>query len=127
MTSNPITSVLPEVTRMAVRTCLTRGCGQVATYRGRCPCCSAEHERRQARTVPTKAARTTPERKRRAQVVAAHRAQHGDWCPGWNRPPHSATDLVADDVVPVASTGQPSPVLRALCRSCNSRRGARPD
>lgn len=45
-----------------------------------------------------------------AQKIAAHRAAHGNWCPGWNTPSHPATDLVVDHDVGV------------LCRGCNSRK-----
>lgn len=54
-------------------------------------------------------------------AIAAHRAVFGDWCPGWNRPAHPATDLTADHTVPKARGGssQRSNVA-VLCRSCNS-------
>lgn len=58
-----------------------------------------------------------------AQAVVAHRAQHGDWCPGWHRPPHPATDLTCDHVDPTTLTEG----VRVLCRSCNARRGNNPD
>ncbi|GAA2681771.1 hypothetical protein GCM10010428_49540 [Actinosynnema pretiosum subsp. pretiosum] len=107
------------------RTCTTPGCAELAVYRGRCAGCAVEVERQQRSTVPTKLARTWRERRRRADVVAEHRAALGDWCPGWQRPGHRSTDLVADDVVPVALSGRPSAELRVLCRSCNSRKGTR--
>ncbi|WP_407657607.1 HNH endonuclease [Kribbella turkmenica] len=62
------------------------------------------------------------ERSRRAQAVAAHRAQHGNWCPGWQRDAHAADDLTADHVTPVAAGGSESGPLQCLCRSCNSRK-----
>lgn len=65
------------------------------------------------------------ERQRRAEAVRAHREVYGDWCPGWMRPGHRADDLTADHVAPVAAGGPPTGPLRVLCRSCNSRRGAR--
>jgi 5-methylcytosine-specific restriction protein A len=103
--------------------CSTAGCPDFATYRGRCSTHASQVNQHQHRTVPTKVARTSTERKRRAAAVAAHRAQHGDWCPGYQRDGHPATDLTADDVVPVSRTGQPSAELAVLCRSCNSRKG----
>jgi 5-methylcytosine-specific restriction protein A len=43
-------------------------------------------------------------------AIREHRAEHGDWCPGWRTDPHPATDLVLDHQVGV------------LCRSCNTRK-----
>ena len=103
--------------------CSVAGCPDFATYRGRCGIHAKATNQHQHRTVPTKMARTAPERRRRAAAVAAHRAAHGDWCPGYQRPGHPATDLTADDVVPVSATGRPSEQLEVLCRSCNSRKG----
>ena len=60
------------------------------------------------------------ETRRRAQAVAHHRAVHGDWCPGWRRPPHHSTDLTADHRTPVAAGGSEQGQLAVLCRSCNS-------
>jgi 5-methylcytosine-specific restriction protein A len=57
------------------------------------------------------------------QAVANHRAQHGDWCPGWKRPPHRASDLTADHATPKALGGTDDPDnVQVLCRSCNSRK-----
>lgn len=65
---------------------------------------------------------TNRERQRRAATVAAHRAQHGDWCPGWHTPPHPSTDLTADHPTDVATGGSEHQDLNVLCRSCNSRK-----
>lgn len=46
--------------------------------------------------------------------IAAHRANHGDLCPGWARDPHP--------IDPTAWTCDHD--LGPLCRSCNSRKGA---
>ena len=55
-----------------------------------------------------------------AEAVAGWRATHGDWCPGWRRPGHPATDLTAEHGPnPVGSRR----VHTVLCRSCNSRKG----
>jgi len=59
-----------------------------------------------------------------ARAVADWRAKHGDVCPGYNRPPHPATDLTADHLLPRAQGGGPGSPLAVLCRSCNSARGA---
>lgn len=88
---------------MAKRPCLV--CG-VLTSGSRCP----THTRRN----------TNAETVRRRTTVQAHRAQHGDWCPGWRRPSHPATDLTADHITPVAAGGAEAGPLDVLCRSCNS-------
>ncbi|MFC9786448.1 HNH endonuclease [Rhodococcus sp. NPDC127528] len=75
--------------------------------------------------MPTKVTRTHGERMRRAQAVAAHRLQHGNWCPGHGVPAHAATDLTADHTTPIAQGGAPDGPLGVLCRSCNSRKAAR--
>ena len=61
-----------------------------------------------------------------ARVLRAWRGQHGDWCPGYGRDPHPASDLTADHVVPLAAGGAPLDRgnLAVLCRSCNSTKGA---
>ncbi|MFI6117466.1 HNH endonuclease [Kitasatospora sp. NPDC051164] len=56
-------------------------------------------------------------------AVALHRAEHGDWCPGWGVPAHASTDLTADHRVPLARGGTSEPEnVCVLCRSCNSRK-----
>lgn len=104
--------------------CTTHNCPHPATYRGRCKTHAAQHEAHQRRTVPTKIiGRNSKERQRRATAVAQHRARYGNICPGFQRPPHPATDLTAqhtDALILGGSTEQP---LTVLCRSCNSRHG----
>jgi len=90
---------------VALRPCLQAGCGTL-TVGSRCPA----HRR----------GNTNAERVRRAAVVAAHRAMHGDVCPGWLRPAHASSDLTADHVVPVAAGGAEAGPLQVICRSCNS-------
>lgn len=65
------------------------------------------------------------ETRRRARTVAIHRAKYGNWCPGWRRPPHPATDLTADHIVPVAAGGAEHGDHAVLCRSCNGAKGKR--
>jgi hypothetical protein len=65
------------------------------------------------------------EERRRAAVVRAHRAEHGDWCPGWRREPHPAVDLTADHVVGVGAGGSEHGLLAVLCRSCNGAKADR--
>lgn len=105
--------------------CSTPGCPEFTAAKGKCAACGRKAERKQHRTTPTKATRTWGERKRRAAAVAAHRAQHGDWCPGYQVPAHEATDLTADHVTAVAQGGKANGPLQVLCRTCNSAKGAR--
>ena len=95
---------------MPLRPCLE--CGTL-TPTSRCP----THTRRN----------TNRETVRRRTTVTAHRAQQGDWCPGWRRPGHHATDLTADHVQPVAAGGAEAGLLGVLCRSCNSAKRDNPD
>jgi hypothetical protein len=59
-------------------------------------------------------------------VLRAWRGEHGDWCPGYERPAHRASDLTVDHVVPLAAGGAPFDIgnTAVLCRSCNSTKGA---
>lgn len=108
--------------RVTLRPCLHAGCPHPATRTGRCPTHAAVHDAHQQRTTPTKRTRTHGEQRRRSVVVAAHRAAHGDWCPGYRVPAHTAVDLTADHVVSVARAGRGDGDLTVLCRSCNSRK-----
>lgn len=90
---------------MAKRPCLT--CG-VPTTGTRCPTHKAELKA--VRNAHAPAAR---------HLVAEWIEQHGYWCPGWRRPPHSSTDLTADHAIPLAA-GSNEPPTGVLCRSCNS-------
>jgi 5-methylcytosine-specific restriction protein A len=103
---------------MPMRPCLGlpgQPCGRlIRAQRGisRCPDCQAG--KRAERPV------SYAEQQRRKAVVEAHRAEHGDWCPGWRRPGHEATDLTADHLVPVGAGGDEHGELGVLCRACNS-------
>lgn len=59
---------------------------------------------------------------RRRETVKAWRGDHGDHCPGYDRPPHPSSDLTADHVVPVAAGGSEDGPLGVLCRQCNARK-----
>ena len=61
-----------------------------------------------------------------ARVIARHRGQHGNYCPGFGRDAHPAIDLTADHVVPLAAGGATFDIgnLAVPCRSCNSTKGA---
>ncbi len=105
------------------RPCL--GCGQLVRGVSRCPdCATATAARRPPK--PTRTGYGWHELKRRQSVVATWRAEHGDWCPGWQRPAHRAIDLTADHVLAVAAGGRQDGPLTVLCRSCNSAKGAKP-
>lgn len=88
----------------------------------RCESCANHVEAERTRGKRARRPYTARERTRRAEAVAAHRAEHGDWCPGWQRPPHPSGDLTADHVVPVGAGGAEQGDLTVLCRSCNSRK-----
>ncbi|MFG3639097.1 HNH endonuclease [Micromonospora sp. NPDC047762] len=108
---------------MAKRPCLD--CGAL-TNRTRCGDCQRPRERARLRDARQRRPRPSyAEDKRRADAVAAHRRERGDWCPGWQREPHRATDLTADHVSAVAAGGAEGGDLQVLCRSCNSRKGDR--
>lgn len=108
--------------------CAIPGCPLIQLDR-LCP----EHKRQAARhhqaTTPTAVTRDKAERNRRRAFVEAHRERHGEWCPGYGRPPHTLTPadagLTADHITPIAHGGHPNGPLQALCRSCNSRKAAR--
>lgn len=74
----------------------------------RCGACSAAVRRRRNLDAPAAKA-----------AVSAHRATVGDWCPGYGRPAHQATDLTAEHSTPISRGGV---VDGVLCRSCNSRK-----
>ena len=40
-----------------------------------------------------------------ARVLRAWRGEHGEWCPGYQRPAHATADLTVDHVVPLAAGG----------------------
>lgn len=104
--------------------CSAPGCPEPSTHRGRCKVHAAENDARQRRTVPTKILGAThAERQRREGAVRDHRRRFGDWCPGWGRPPHEATDLTAQHVDALVLGGHADQPLGVLCRACNSRHG----
>lgn len=104
---------------MPLRPCLD--CGRLSAG-PRCP----EHQRARDR-VTTRLKRqrrpyTPAEQRRRAAVVGAWRRLYGDWCPGWQREAHAASDLTADHFEAVANGGEEGGPLGVLCRSCNGRK-----
>ena len=98
-------------------------CGVVTSRAGsRC----AAHARRSSPSRHSAVYRTRAWQRLSARVLRAWRGEHGDWCPGYSRPPHRASDLTVDHVVPLAVGGAPFDVANTavLCRSCNSSKGA---
>ena len=98
-----------------MRVCAEPGCPVLIPKAGRC--------QKHRRESPTYLQRDWDERKRREALVAAHRAKHGDWCPGWpttGHEPHPSDDLTAAHVVAVNNGGIDGET-RVLCRSENSR------
>jgi 5-methylcytosine-specific restriction protein A len=61
-----------------------------------------------------------------ARVLRAWRGERGNWCPGYQRPAHRASDLTVDHIVPLAAGGAPFDIANTsvLCRPCNSTKGA---
>jgi 5-methylcytosine-specific restriction enzyme A len=107
--------------RTLLRPCL--GCGRSVRGKPRCDDCQRDRDRAKRARRPD--LDDAAECKRRARLVADHRAAIGDWCPGLGQhPAHPSADLVADHVVEVAAGGLASGPLRVLCRSENSRRSA---
>ncbi|MDF3308727.1 hypothetical protein P3H15_27290 [Rhodococcus sp. T2V] len=106
------------------RVCSMPGCPSIQTE-PQCPTHRAERDRHQRRTTPTKVTRTYAEQKRRKAAVDTHRAKYGDWCPGYARPPHTATDLTADHIDEISLGGAPGGQLQVYCRSCNSSKAGR--
>ena len=72
---------------------------------------------------------TRPWQRLSARLLRAWRGEHGNWCPGYQRPAHTARDLTVDHVIPLAASGAPFDIgnCSVLCRSCNSTKGASTD
>lgn len=100
-----------------MRVCAEPNCPTLIPKAGRCPAHRID-------SPTTRVNYRRSERNRRARVVAEHVARFGWWCPGYGVPGHESTDLTADHVLAVANGGADGP-LQALCRACNSRKGAR--
>ena len=104
-------------------------CG-VATSRagGRC----TDHARQSNRSRHNALYSTRAWQRLSARVLRAWRGEHGNWCLGYRRDAHPASDLTVDHVVPLAAGGAPFDIgnTAVLCRSCNSTKGgatARPE
>jgi 5-methylcytosine-specific restriction enzyme A len=98
-------------------------CGVVTSRAGsRC----TEHARQSNRSRHNALYSTRAWQRLSARVLRAWRGEHGNWCPGYQRPAHPAADLTVDHVVPLAAGGAPLDIgnCAVLCRSCNSTKGA---
>jgi 5-methylcytosine-specific restriction protein A len=98
-------------------------CGVVTSRAGsRC----TEHARQSNRSRHNALYSTRAWQSLSARVLRAWRGEHGNWCPGYGRPAHPASDLTVDHVVPLSSGGAPIDIgnTAVLCRSCNSTKGA---
>jgi 5-methylcytosine-specific restriction protein A len=93
-----------------------RHCRQLVAAGVRCPC-----------SPNTRTGYGSVEIRRRRQAVLDHLEAYGAVCPGWRVQMHevSPAQLTADHIVPIAAGGDPHGPLQILCRSCNSRKGAR--
>jgi 5-methylcytosine-specific restriction protein A len=101
-------------------------CGVVTSRAGsRC----TEHARQSNRSRHNSLYSTRAWQRLSARVLRAWRGEHGDWCPGYQRLAHRASDLTVDHVVPLAAGGAPFDIANTsvLCRSCNSTKGATTD
>jgi 5-methylcytosine-specific restriction protein A len=109
------------MSRTLTRPCLN--CGKPVRGKTRCHDCQAMVDRAKRAKRPDLADHHERERRR---LVADHRAEVGDWCPGLeDHPAHPSADLTADHVVEVAVSGLTMGPLRVLCRQENGRRSAR--
>jgi 5-methylcytosine-specific restriction protein A len=98
-------------------------CGVVTRHAGsRC----TDHARQSNRSRHNDPHSTRAWQHLSARVLRAWRGEHGDWCPGYQRPAHAAVDLTVDHVTPLAAGGAPFDIgnTAVLCRSCNSSKGA---
>ena len=131
--STGLQSSVTSVRRAATGACqacatvkLCTVCGVVTSRAGsRC----TDHARQSNRSRHNALYSTRAWQRLSARVLRAWRGEHGDWCPGYERPAHPAADLTVDHVMPLAAGGAPFDIANTavLCRSCNSTKGASTD
>ena len=101
-------------------------CGVVTSRAGsRC----TEHARQSNRSRHNALYSTRAWRRLSGRVLRAWRGEHGDWCPGYQRPAHPLGGLTVDHVIPLAAGEAPFDIdnCAVLCRSCNSTKVASAD
>lgn len=100
---------------MPRRPCLGCPHGNIAEPgKPRCRSCEQQYQRQRNASRPQYRGTWATHSK---QAIAAYRAEHGDVCPGWSRPPHPVT--------PDQWTCDHD--LGPLCRKCNSAKGGSHD
>jgi 5-methylcytosine-specific restriction protein A len=99
-----------------ITTCLE--CGAPTFNASRC----SDHQRSYGRKVRNPAYDDYRWRRLRKRMLAEHRAQFGDWCPGYGRSGHATSDLTLDHITPMSQGGALLGPAQVLCRSCNVRK-----
>jgi 5-methylcytosine-specific restriction protein A len=87
-----------------LRVKLCRVCGVITSRAGaRC----TAHARQSNRSRHNDLYSTRAWQRLSARVLRTWRCEHGNWCPGYQRPAHPAADLSVDHVVPLTAGGAP--------------------
>lgn len=108
---------------MPKRPCLD--CSRLTTNASRCDICGAAYGRRvnAYRGSATNRGYGYKWQQQAVVVLNRHRAVHGELCGGYLVPPHPASDLTVDHIIPKAVGGTDDDEnLQVLCRGCNGRK-----